>query len=690
MCRGRGNTMNRYASVILFLCTYCLAFSIGAATASSQPPDSPYEKLKSYDFQNRTPADAISEQIKQANGDKQRLAAIEKGLDGVLDDPASTFGGKQEACRLISIMGTSASVPSLARMLADDKLADIARYALERDPDPTAARALRLALATSTGKTQIGVINSLGDRADPIAPGVLKKYIGSPEPEVAEAVISALGKIGNPAAINLLKKLPASNVSAGHALLRAATQLAAAGAVPAANAIYEGLAAADRPVIVRAEAIRGLSVLNSPRAAEFALAGLKSDDSYLQEVAARVIGTIGTGAAVNPAMEIWPHLPPTSQVVLLTAFADRRDKSAIPMAFTAMDSKDPMLRAAGMRSAALLGGANTVARLIDILLHGEGADRSVAKECLSTMPGPEAERTILQSVKSGNAEMRAAMMPVLADRPTAGAMTLIVEAAGADDNDTAVKALQGLARIGKPDTFNDVLKVLTTTKNDNVRDSAKDAVGAIAPKLPDHGAAAVFAVFDNAPTQAKAALCPIVAEIGDERALKELVALADDEGGELRQPALSALADNWSDSRALPTLIAIAISDSDKPLKVQALRGYLRLLGQDERMDTGDKVSRVAQALKAAVRPEEKRQALSVLRDCRVPAAVEAAAKLLDDSDVFNEAANTIIYLASKQRKNDRDQAPVTGPATNAALDKVIQLSKDDAQRAAAQAIKGQ
>jgi len=674
----------------VFTSVAALVLCMVSLTASPQPVDSPYEKLKSYDYQNRTPADAISEMIKQANGDSQKLATIETRLDGILDDPAAAFGGKQEACRLLSIIGTGISVPSLAKMLTDDKLADIARYALERDPAPTAARALRLALATTTGKTQIGVINSLGDRADPAAPGVLKKYIVSPDADVAEAAITALGKIGDVNSIALLKKLPASNVAAGHALLRAAAQLAAAGAAPAALGIYDALANGGRPPVVRAEAMRGLSVLNSPHAAAIALAALRSDDPYLQEVAARVIGTIGTGAAVNPAMEIWPHLQPKTQIVLLTAFADRRDKSAIPMAFTAIDSKDDALRAAGMRSAALIGGPQALAHLIYILSHGNGDDKSVARDALASAPGSDAERLILDAAGKGDADTRSALMRVLADRPTDRAMAVLTDAAGDAEKSVAVQALQALGRVGKPAPFDSVIRVLVSTKSDDIRDAARDAAGAIAPKVENHGASQVFAVMDGATDAAKAALYPLLPEIGDDRALKELVESATAPEGALRRPALNALADGWPDARALPTLLTIAQTDSDKSVKVQALRGYLRILGQDDSMPPNSKVARVIKGIDAAARTEEKRQALSVLRDCRVQAAVDASAKLLDDPELFNDAANTIIYLAGKQRKNDKDQAAVTGVSTNAALDKIIQMSNDDGQKTAAQKVRGQ
>ena len=94
---------------------------------------------------------------------------------------------------------------------------------------------------------------------------------------------------------------------------------------------------------------------------------------------------------------------------------------------------------------------------------------------------------------------------------------------------------------------------------------------------------------------------------------------------------MTALADNWSDARALPTLLNLAKTDSDKSLRVQSLRGYVRLIGQDDQISPAEKAQHLATAIGAAERPEEKRQALGVLRDCRVPQAMEVTAKLLDD-----------------------------------------------------------
>ena len=105
-------------------------------------------------------------------------------------------------------------------------------------------------------------------------------------------------------------------------------------------------------------------------------------------------------------------------------------------------------------------------------------------------------------------------------------------------------------------------------------------------------------------------------------------------------------------------------------------------------MPVEDKVGRMSQAIALAERPEEKRQALSVLRDCRTVSAMKQASRLLDDPALFAEAADTVLYLAAPQKKGNQDEPAVKGPSTTAALDKIARLTKDDNQRTQAQKLR--
>jgi hypothetical protein len=134
-----------------------------------------------------------------------------------------------------------------------------------------------------------------------------------------------------------------------------------------------------------------------------------------------------------------------------------------------------------------------------------------------------------------------------------------------------------------------------------------------------------------------------------------------------------ALADRWSGSDALPTLLGLAKSEESRSLRVRALRGCIRLIGE-KKVDAAERVADLAQAYAMAERPDEKKMALGVLAGCRTGAAMDVAADALDDEALFAEAADTVIKLAS-------GNGAVSGPATRAALEKIVAKAQDGGLR---------
>ncbi len=658
-------------------------------SAGVQAQDDPFEKLKSYDFQSRTPVAAIHSMIQQNISDKAKTAEIEQKLITVLDDPNASFAGKQEACRFLWIIGTPKSVPSLQKMLLDDKLSNMARYALERNQDPSAAKALRGAVSKTSGSVQIGLINSIGNRGDNSAVSLLKPLASSSDTLVSEAAISALGKIGTSSSVSALHSLPPSLI-VGKALIRSAEKLAASGKTGEAERIYQGFAEDKNQSLLQAEGLRGLAALHAKSAPETTLASLRSTDPYIQVVSARLAVTMTDPETTDKVIAMWPGVSAPAQDVILAGLAERHEKSAANIAALAAQSHDPILRTTGIQSLAKVGGPNAVPRLVAILIHGEAADKGTAHESLAGMPGADSEAAILKLASSGQPDDRAYLMNVLADRPSAAAKTVLLSSIADSNAYIAVPALKAIGRAGGPAEYPAVIKVLVSTQNDEVRDASKDAVLAISRHIGDRDAAAepVLSAYAGAASAGKTALLPVLSEIGGDKALDVLTKASSSEDASVKQAAITALAESWSDSKPMPTLLTAAKSDSNKVIRVQALRGYLRLLAQDDHIAANDKAADVSQAIAAAERPEEKKQAVSILRDCRTDQAVSIAAKLLDEPELFSDSADTILYLAAPQRKNDKDQAAVTGAAVTAALDKIIATTKDDAQKALAQKIK--
>src|SRR5688572_4605415 len=88
-----------------------------------------------------------------ADGPSQK----EKDLIAVLRSGAPAE--KAMTCKELAVHGSSAAVPELAKLLADEQLASWARIPLEAIPDKACDEALRNATYSLQGKLLVGVIN---------------------------------------------------------------------------------------------------------------------------------------------------------------------------------------------------------------------------------------------------------------------------------------------------------------------------------------------------------------------------------------------------------------------------------------------------------------------------------------------------------------------------------------------------
>src|SRR4030042_5448368 len=70
-------------------------------------------------------------------------AGSEGKLIAVLKSADTSHKEKVDACRQLAIIGGKDSVAPLADLLGDEKLSHIARYGLEKNPDPAVDEAFR-------------------------------------------------------------------------------------------------------------------------------------------------------------------------------------------------------------------------------------------------------------------------------------------------------------------------------------------------------------------------------------------------------------------------------------------------------------------------------------------------------------------------------------------------------------------
>ena len=223
-----------------------------------------FDALKTYDYGvDRHVLDPIDEGVVKTRNDPAAHKELESQLLAVLQSNAPR-DARDYVCRQLRTMGTAASVPVLEKLLADAEMSHMARYALERIPDPKAGQALERQLGKLSGNLKVGVISSLGTRGQAGAGksvGLLRPLLNDPDDAVARAAAIALGRIGSVEADKALasaKPRPALVAVFADASMSCAEKLLAAGHAREAKAAYERLLKNNPSELVRQAAERGL------------------------------------------------------------------------------------------------------------------------------------------------------------------------------------------------------------------------------------------------------------------------------------------------------------------------------------------------------------------------------------------------------------------------------------------------
>jgi hypothetical protein len=230
-------------------------------TSDRMPLDDEFKALAAFDWgADAAPLATIDAAVVACHGQESLTAELEQRFAAIVGGKASR-AAKEYACRKLAMIGTAASVPTLAPLLADPVESHMARFALERIPAPAAGEALRQALGTARGDLAIGMISSLANRRDAASVPALAALLGG-DPKTAAAAAAALGRIASPEAAKALAAATPPTDPVADAVIDArlacADALLAAGDRAAAKAIYQAVAAAigDAPKTHRARAIR--------------------------------------------------------------------------------------------------------------------------------------------------------------------------------------------------------------------------------------------------------------------------------------------------------------------------------------------------------------------------------------------------------------------------------------------------
>ncbi len=174
----RNNTMHRMriSAVVLMTLIIAVIFT-GVHDICAAKLDPALQKITTYKFgDSREALSDVEDIVRAAHGNENEILRLEKQFAKILTSDA-TYECREFICRQLRIIGTKESVPALRKLLLDEKLSDMARYALQQNLCPEAGKALRDALKKAEGNVRVGIINTLGERRDAGCVDTLIGYI---------------------------------------------------------------------------------------------------------------------------------------------------------------------------------------------------------------------------------------------------------------------------------------------------------------------------------------------------------------------------------------------------------------------------------------------------------------------------------------------------------------------------------
>lgn len=599
---------------------------------------------------------------------QQSTKEEQKQLLATIQSDTSDLHSKVVALKRLAVIGDADVVPVVSKLLYNEQLHHMARFALEPNPSPAVDVAFREALDKLNGKLLIGVINSIGIRRDRGATSKLIALLKSADKDVAGAAGAALARIGN---VDCAKALSDAFKSAEGALkldladsiVLCAENLTKAGNNSEAIQLYDLLRSSNVPAHIKMAATRGAITARKEKGIPLLIEALNSSDDGLFAVALTVTREIQDKQVNDVLVKQYQKLEsekvfPQRLAGLMEAIGDKNDKRIIKFALSALsENKDQTLQLTAIRVINKLGDESVVPVLLQTAAKKDSPVSRPAYNCLITLSGQKVENAIRKAINSGNEETACVAINIISERNVQSAIPDLISAGNSKNRNVKLTAVKALGVIASDQYLNDLIKILLTTQDKEELVAVEESISAICNRSQnkDKCAQMVLSPYAKANTAIKCSILNILPQAPCEKSLSAVRSAMNDTNNEIRDAAIRALC-QWQTANALDDIIKVAKTTGDQRIKLLALRAIINIVDQTE-MNPNQKSITLKQTMDIATQNAEKNLVLSALANAPTPDTLALAESCLDNNALQNEAAFACVAIIEKLPDKDKKGA---------------------------------
>ena len=631
------------------------------------------------------------------------------GLVKWVGTPANAAGRPAVAAGVATALGTAADpsvkaflavqlqwiggpdeVPALAALLADPATMDPAVSALESIGGDAAGAALLAALekADTAGKARL--VKTLGVMGHAPAVPACAALAADGDAALRLAALQSLADLGAVEGVQpLVDALAHTAVSPGErdALLAAAEKLgerlAAGGKTAEAEALFAALGKQPETHARIAALLGGVAVRGQKAAPELA-AALDDPDAKVRGAALKAAAGLGDAKTCALLVKKTKGLPPEAKAQAVAALARWDDPAAHKAVAAAVGDKDAAVRGAAL--ATMDGATAREARkaLFSMVLKAdESKERKAARDALMRVPEPELSDGAAKALDRASADAKPVLLEMLQARAMPEHADAVVKQLGDKDEAVRVAALNALGAMAEEKHMARLYEELRGAASDTAALAARKALSDTAnrslPRVADGYHARARTDLQEVTDAAQAGrLMALMLDMKPGGAARDLSAYAVARYPlDARNQAAALLGDHRDPSalRELAALAGNAAAGEIHPAVLEALcRQFSRAEEQTPLFDAMAALLRNG-GLRSA---DEKRQALKALSAKRLANAASAAAMLLDDAEVAQDAAAAVADIACMKGEKDKG---LSDAASLAALEKAKGVTQDAAVR---------
>jgi HEAT repeat protein len=584
-------------------------------------------------------------------------AACERHLLRLLAGEA-TPEAKEEACRHLRTLGTADAIPVLEPMLLDASMSDMARYALEKIPDPGVDQALLNALQSTDGAIRLGLISSLGhrrsSRAVPALAGLANGF--DTDPDAAGAAVTALGRIAVPEAARVLLQLlransPAQDKTAvAGSLLSCAEAASAGGSTELASQIYSTILASESGIRLRGAALRGLisAAASASVRRDQILDVLDDPDPAFHAEAIALVPQAFAAHELTPLLERLSRLPETSQVQLIAVLTSYDSDMTLVALIQALTSPAVEIREAALRALGVRGDASTVRLLVRHAVKSRGSEQEEARTALWNLRGEKVDQAVLEALaRETDPLCRAELIRCVGERRIEGGKPVLFALMESAEPEIRIQAIRAVRDMCLPRDIPDLIERLLISPAANEQAELAAVTAAAAHKIGRPYARADLIVRryqELEGSRSRSLLATVLGKIGDDSSLPVLRGALTDPDGVVREAAARALIE-WPTTTARDDVLWIARKYENPTVRVLAVRAAIRMVEIDAFRRPQARVDAMRTILPLVERAEEKIALLGVLSQIACAESLELAESFLDDPAVQDEARTAVDRL---------------------------------------------